>query len=240
MQKKFRQNLKAFTLLEVLIATAIFAVVMVMTSGIVAQSSGFQTKINVQKDAGEQTRWMADLISNDVRSAGKNLVIQVTSGAFATYPSGVALFKCDKRPPLDKCTAVFDTSPTNPPTDIAAYSGNTLVVRDKTSGAWIYYFDTRTKKAYRGQTSSSAVLMTQIILNIAVDRNKLFDDSKFAPILSFGGFSPTSPSATGTIKQQSYVLFNIDVKTKNFGSLSPAKRAETSIRSMVTSRNYNN
>ena len=208
-----------------------------MTSGIVAQSSGFQTKIKVQKETAEQTRQFSDMVSNDVRSAGKNLTVQTASGN-CTYPSGIALFNCVGAPTTG-CTAVFNTVPTNSPTDSATYSGNTLVFNAKNSGTWVYYSDASGQQVYYGAESGSNILSNQVFSTIKTASNKLFDDSKFAAILKFGGFSP-STADTQVNKQQSFVLFNIEVQTSNFSTLPPSQRADTTIRSMVTSRNYNN
>jgi len=60
---------KGFSLFEILVAGAIFAMVMVIATGVIAQMSGYNKKIRVSKMVSEETRKLAEQISADVRSA---------------------------------------------------------------------------------------------------------------------------------------------------------------------------
>lgn len=65
------RNQKGFTLMEVLVATAIFAVIMVIVTATVAQTSSYRTKLKAMRETSEETRRLADMITRDVRSANK-------------------------------------------------------------------------------------------------------------------------------------------------------------------------
>lgn len=62
------KKIKAFTLIEVLLATAIFATILVMTTAVVGQSSTYRTKLIEERKAGEAVRAAADMLSTDLRA----------------------------------------------------------------------------------------------------------------------------------------------------------------------------
>jgi len=67
MKCNFKQ--KGFTLIEILVATTIFALVMVITTGVVSRSSAFNSKLRVQRQIQEEILRIADMITRDIRSA---------------------------------------------------------------------------------------------------------------------------------------------------------------------------
>jgi prepilin-type N-terminal cleavage/methylation domain-containing protein len=117
----YPQTKKAFTLLEILIATTLFSVIMIMTTGIIGQSAGFRSKLQVMREASSASRKLADQITRDVREAhysGKVLYGPGSNGTTeATYPRGIALFACSE-------TSSFSCLPKNYKIPPAADTGD--------------------------------------------------------------------------------------------------------------------
>lgn len=92
-----------FTLIEILIGTLIFAAVMVMTTGAVGQSVGYQSKVRAIRQTSAESRRLAEMISRDVREARGDFTVAYTDSTGsqkAEYDSGLALFNCS----ATKCT----------------------------------------------------------------------------------------------------------------------------------------
>jgi prepilin-type N-terminal cleavage/methylation domain-containing protein len=92
-QNKKKNTNPGFTLLEILIATGIFAIVMVITVGIVSQSAGFQSKIRAQRQTYEEVRRLSDQISQDIRSASVPGTVIAELNPDPSKPVPIAKFK---------------------------------------------------------------------------------------------------------------------------------------------------
>ena len=126
---------KAFTLLEILIATAIFSSVMVLTSGIISQSSGSQTKLKANREVSEESRHLADLISRDIRTAEGSFTAKIhnTDTNYYEFRNGIALFSCATTVNWT-CEQVYtnfvttDSGPSNINNDPTEYHANAMLI----------------------------------------------------------------------------------------------------------------
>ena len=66
--------------------------------------------------------------------------------------------------------------------------------------------------------------------------NKISSDNQEIKDFGFAGF--TASSVPSSPNQQSYVIYIVNARTKNFDSMLPSQRAATYLRTMVTVRNY--
>ena len=64
---------KGFTLIEILVSTAMFAVLMVMTTSIIIQSVGYQSKLRAIRAASQESRRIADMLTRDIHSANRKI-----------------------------------------------------------------------------------------------------------------------------------------------------------------------
>lgn len=255
-----RSKMKGFTLLEVLIATVIFVIVMVITSGIISQSVDFQSKIKVTRDVTEEGSRLSDYLSRDLRSAGVPFKASLTSSGATTieFKNGVALLRCSA---VSVCVFADNVTPTNISSDpINAYTANVVIISSKDSdGNHIFKFfyspSGSGKVSYLTSSESALSAMTMYFYyngvlhlqssvgsaNFLLDRvtalaaNQISGD-KLETRIGFSGY--TNSDATGAKNYQSYITYYVYSRSKNFGSLRPAQRAETSIRSMITMRSY--
>jgi prepilin-type N-terminal cleavage/methylation domain-containing protein len=222
---------RGFTLLEVLIASMIFAAVMLITTGIVAQSSSYRSKLKAQREVNEETRKLADMITRDVRSANYSVAVRTGSildPGFTTphhYKNGIVLYSYN-----GSYADIVDN--VSPNTETA----NLLEIFTKDNNVRVYksYLDVAdgiNKVQYITGTYVPETHLVNVVSNVQI--NNGINDLK----IDFSGFAPedTSPN-----KQQPYVQFTITSKTKNYSTLPNSERATATIRSVVTSRSYNN
>lgn len=157
----------AFTLIEILIGTMIFAVVMVITTGVVGQSVGYQSKIRAIRQTSQESRRIAEMITNDVREANGEFSIQYTdtaTGAPKTveYDSGLALFGCTESncsvltestngSNADYVTAI-DVVPLS-----AAKSVNTIVVKSENKIKVYVFYRNRAQAIYYHEYDPNAM-----------------------------------------------------------------------------------
>ena len=131
---------KAFTLLEILIATSIFALIMIITTGVIVQSAGFRSKLKVMRSSTGLVRQLADRISKDIqeKKAPVTIIYGIDTGLeSAIYDQGAALFNCDDSGLIKKCEKRhFDSGTTDseksmtllPDSDFGNLTANVLIL----------------------------------------------------------------------------------------------------------------
>lgn len=247
MQRKTSQinRLKAFTLLELLIAASIFAIIMLLIVGILARTSLYQSKISAMRSVSEETRRLADQITRDVRAANGLVTIKVNStdtAPFPTYKNGIALFDCTSpTPPTSPtCSRKDYSTPFSTSTgffaDPTIINANTLVL--VSNGQYQIY-----RYYIRSGITSKIYYKTGAVVNpltlggaggIVEGLSEVISNNE--TIINFAGFGPVD--ATTTVRQP-YVEFYITSQTLGYAPANPGSGYKTELRSMVTGRSYN-
>lgn len=251
-------KLKAFTLMEILIAASIFAAVMIITTGVLAQSSSSRGKIKAQRDVAEETKKLADLITRNVRESNYPGKVELCTASPCSAPLAVKDFKnglaiiyignfvSNTNNPIggfrNNITPhngyVVDDSYTN--------QGQVLITTDKNKykviyakvAGGVYYKDfNRIDSSGNVLTLSNANIGTVTGYTTRFPENAISNISNIVTNMYFSGFAPDS---TSTTKLQPYVQFFIGSKTNNYDTLPPNSRAESVIRSSVTARSFSN
>lgn len=217
MTKSYPKKLKGFTLLEILIGTAIFATVMVITTGVVSNSAGFQTKLRTIREISNEGQQIADQISQSVRE---------TNGDFSlgnlTYQQGIALYNCSSGSAVPIISTVLLTDAVKP---------DTLVTFSKNKGKYqIYGF--RDDKIVYEETNGFTNVCDEVTSMMSSVSGSVISNSNYSYSLSFAGFAPDST----VTDQKAYLTFNILVSSKNYDALLPNERAKIEIKSSVVSR----
>ena len=233
---------KAFSLLEILISSTIFALIMIMTTATIAQSSSYKNKLRAQREVSEDSRRLADQITRDVRNSTEKATIQIGSTT-KTFKNGLALLNCH----TGSCSFVNDTSLSN---DIDygnffsspfsfSYNANVLVATTK-DGYRVYMTvknSINSSGVYYKLFSGTSKLTSNDIVSMNVPNQ--ITSANNETVVNFGGFAPNDALALGS-SQQPFIQFYITSRTKDFDNLSTSERALTQIKSSVTSRSYNN
>ena len=181
------------------------------------------------REVTETARRVTNQISEDIRSA--NVGGSVNS---VGYKNGLALFSCN----LVSCSPADNKASG----DVNANTNtNTLVIFNKDSSgnikSKIYYSNHVQGYLYYFEAGSS---VDNLFSTISLPTNIIAGNSTVADIyavnmsanVSFCGFAPDD---SVEIKQQPYISFTTDVKTRNN---SPQQIAGTTLQTTVTSRSY--
>jgi prepilin-type N-terminal cleavage/methylation domain-containing protein len=232
---------KGFTLLEVLIASSMFAVVMLMTTATIAGSSSFQSKLKAMRETSEETRRLADMITRDVRSASQPT--SYTLGTDFNFKNGLAFLKWS-----GGWQSIYKDAPSGPATNDA----NVLIVASKDN--FIVYGSGQNSSGqnvlcygkisysdlalYAGGAGKNAFISNVGGCYYSASSHPEFVISNTDVTVNFGGYLPDDNVAANFF--QPYVQFIVTARTNNYAKLDNNSRAQAVIRSTVTSRSYNN
>lgn len=250
---------KGFTLIEVLIATAIFAVVMIMTTAVVSQSVGFQSKIRAVRQSSQESRKLADLISRDIRSAKGSFKIAFNTGTgpnqSVEFKNGMGVFGCIYG---GGCKNYDDfLSGTSPANALVIADGKKLkiywFVRVNAKAVYYYEYDLTDLDTATGlvkQSDGSQLRLDQIVAQSSADaggdptKNLIagsassVDNPQTPDIKTVVNFTRFyCPAMTTPETQQNFIGLNIRSEV-GIASSKPTDHAISSINTLVTTRSY--
>jgi|GEM_PF-1629979 len=211
---------KGFTFLEILIASSIFTVIMVITFGVLGQSAGYQAKLKAQHSVVSDAQNVAEMITRETKKARETGAVKTNNQTIDF--EGILILNCESY------NCQLPTTETE--------KVNTLILSQADS--YKIYFATKVDQdsgiyyANIAKTNDK-VLEESDIFNIINTSNLLSKADNWAKV-DFWGVSKIADSS----KEQSFVGFLVNIKTKSYDNLGPDRRAKISIRSLVTARNY--
>lgn len=242
---------KGFTLLEILIATVIFAAVMTITTGVVAQSAGFQMKLREVRRVSEETRRINDLLITNIKNAGAEGIVTADQDKVETtktFMKGLVLFDCFAESGNDYCEFRHFTSddPLDVGLDPSSYSrvsdvdskANTLVIFYKSNELTKYkiyqnYSMGGVNALFVLEGTGNSINLPDLLLSIRQTSNKISGKDDFSA--KFGGYCPEKSS---TLNLQPFVFLSLKSESgKNLADQN--QKATASLRSAVTARSYN-
>lgn len=224
----------AFTLIEILVAVAVFATALVIVTGIFSSILGNQSSVATQTAVNKDAERIIRQISDDVVNAiGIGLVTQNNSTALNPLfkPKGILFLDNFNKPeePVTGCqlVPVNDFSNTH-------CNFNGIVLFSK-SGLKIYRFNPSTKTVDYSATDSTT-------LKIGAD-GKISSDYKFQKLnndnievlsTGFRGIGCYNDSCN----LAPFVKINFTTQTKDYATKSARKRARLQLQTMVAGRSY--
>jgi len=226
---------KGFTLLEVLIATSMFVIVLVITIGTVGFGAGFQGRINQQKRVTDETRKLSDMITRDVQAARGEISVGQGTDVY-NFKSGLAEFAC-----IESCLLKNDrVAQADLSGDALNQPANALVIASENSYK-IYLSEgnkDKTPAIYYNEIKrtdiSNNVLYSNEIMSVRSEKY-LISSSKVDTTIAFGGLCASDNISP---RQQSFVQYYVLSQTKNYSDVAVQNRARAEIRSTATSRSY--
>lgn len=257
---------KGFTLLEILIASTIFAVVMILTTAIVSQGGSYFSKLRAQKAVSEDTRRLADLVARDFREARGAMKIAYNDGAgdkTVDYKKGIGFFACDYD--TSRCVPVYAKLSSE------VSSANTIVLAtaDKLKVYWFvgnyaratYYYEFPISQLNQStgqidigpfdhRSLNNIVNQSSLVLGGDAEKGLVSGSAASAVAYRDSGSAMNTreiktaldfisfycSNATANVVDQTFLMFNISSEVGLPSEIT--SYATTSIRTMVTSRDY--
>lgn len=219
-------------MLEVLIATSLFVIVMVFTLGTVGQNVSFQSKLRTEKEVSVESRKFVDLISRDIKESNVSAKIDIGSGT-AEFKDGLAMLDCNTG-----CILKYNFVPSTPDfNDRSDRNANVLIVA-KNEKYKIYSADYNKKIVYFAEIPFLSLrdntLTLSEIIKTSKEENRI-SSKRAETLLLFAGFCPEKSSS---VKIKPYVQLQVESKTVNYDTLQVRNRAQSIIRTLITSRKY--
>ena len=246
-----KTNRKAFTLMEILIAASIFAIVMVIATGVLGQSSSFRGKIQAMRDTSEDAKKISDMITRDARGAGYPARLTLTLAGVPTsfdFKSGIIMIEKNATGDVNSLACYGTPCLNSYPSytlGIGTSGGAVLILADKDNYK-IYHYN-YANPAYPPSFSMYYKTIPRLNASGAVIALTTSDftapDSTFTKInsdntdirFSANGFAPDD---TSTTKQQPFIRFSLTAETKGYTSKPKNSRAQITIQSAVTARSF--
>ncbi|MEK7096352.1 MAG: type II secretion system protein [Patescibacteria group bacterium] len=229
---------KGFTLIEILIATTIFATVMLIAVAIISSSVDYRTKLRELRRTSEDTTKIADIITQDIREAKGNTKGVTVAGS--VFTKGVVTLLCDP----GSCTLENDGSANiKAANTLITFSENSYSITTGFEG--IAYYK-KENVALAGVSTAAGVLAlwrNTVGFNQTSSRTQLNiinqngDVQDFETTIAFNGFAGSTGFETSKY-QQHFIRFLVYSETKDYDQKLPGGRAKAQIKSSVALRNY--
>lgn len=261
-------KLKAFTLIEILIASTIFAGILILTAATLAQSGVYQSRLTAMREASEESRKMADLLTREIRSANSPFTM-LLHGTNYSFKNGVAILDC-RWPDTGGvyCNPVNNNVPSstlNLDSPFVSINAEFIVISTKESYK-IYaaetlelfhpsviteipfgvYYKEFPKSSYPTISETDIAGLIDPDGNNIISKKKLQSDGTYQGAydtrINFGGFCPDDDYIKNnpTKNQQPYVQFYLVSRSKYYNDQARNSRYQSMIRTAVTLRSYNN
>lgn len=237
---------EAFTLIEILIATAIFATVMIIVVATFTWAVGYNSRLRETRRVGQEARGAMGQLTRDIRLA--NGSGKVTIGSTTTDIGEITLFLCGTTS-NSSCVPVFqdvagryknDLTATTDPSGTPILSDAVLILKQNTNEAVLY----RSIKTSGNNYKLTMTVKTDITNFNNLNISTSFPSSAITNLqpdgmsmqVYFGGYCGTKLSR----KQQPYAEIYMIGQTYDYDKLQPNARSKFHLRTTIESRDYNN
>ena len=224
-----------FTLLEVLIATSLFVIVLVITIGTVGFGAGFQGRIALQRRVSDETRRVSDLNTRDVRAVNGTFKF-VEGNKTYTFTGWLAEFYC-----IENCSLKNQLVPSKELTGVNSLeAANALIVSTKDSYK-IYLSEGNKNKTpgiyYKEIVKDNTAETTFNSIDVIAIRKpeNLITRENFESSVKFGGLAQATEA---TNKQQSFIQYLLLSRSKDYDTAKVQEKAKSEFRTTVTSISY--
>jgi len=227
------KKLKGFTLIEILVAIAIFSFAVIISSGIFANVIGNQSLVFTNSKVNHEGQRILRQISDDVVNATVKGSVKINGNTDQSIKPNGILFLTEE----NAIAATPENCISNSRESCNFYG----LVLFSESGIKIYRFNKISRTIEYGLNSSDPT-STELILDNGVPA-KLASNYVFSTLnnndveivsSNFSGISCVSSSCS----QSPFVKINFITQTKNYENRAARHRAKIELRTMVSSRSY--
>ncbi len=224
---------KGFTLIEVLIAATIFAMIMVMVVGIFSWASSYNSKLREMRKMNQDGRKIVNMISDDIRQANGSVSIVL---GFSTVSIGeLAVLNCAN---LNSCTvdsSYLSDIDNNIDLESAPYNNGLLIINNKDDKA-VFYLEYNNNVIRSEKTIAELNLGFYEITPLPVDAEDYYINNNGVDVkLGFAGYTPLIDGR----EAQPCVKIKMLAETEDYDNVHKTFRANLNLETTVSSREYN-
>ncbi len=244
---------RGFTLLEILIASSMFVVVLLMTMSVISWASSYNSKLAEVRKTTLAGRKIIEMISSDIRQANGSTNIV---GIGDSFESGeVVILKNIGEKNIEgklEATNSFDSyeikdfysAPSAPENDYGMT--NVLIIINKSDKKIIFYRGLEAKKSdleyYKDVIRYEIAYAELIDLSSAdnrfkINQSQIINEKGTDITLLFTGFTPRYNNIER--KYQPYVTIKLTAETENYSALPAQFKSKINIQTSVETRSYN-
>ena len=235
---------KGFTLIEILIATAIFATVMIIVVATFSWAAGYNNRLKETRRVGQEVRSAMDQLTSNIRLA--NGAGKVTIGT-ATYDVGeITLMLCTTSS-NSSCSIVYQNQAGRYKNDLAAttnpegtnpISNAILILKANSKEAILYRSVLVSNNNYKLTMAAKGSISNFNNLSLTGDflasETTSLQPSEMSMQVYFGGYCGTKLART----QQPYAEIYMIGKTLNYDKLQPIARSRFHLKTTIETRDY--
>lgn len=234
---------RGFTLIEILVATAIFATVMIIVVATFSWAAGYNNRLKETRRVGQEVRSAMDDMTKNIRLANGSGKLILSS---STADIGeITLLNCSKTA-TSTCVLVGQNNPIRykndltsaDPSNDAPVSNAILILQQNNKKAILYRQIPTSGVNYELSRAEQDVASWPASINLITINSQavsLHPEDKMSMQLWSGGYGSTKASKN----QQSYAEIYLIGKTFDYDKLQPNLRSRFHLRTMIETRDYN-
>jgi len=230
MKNDYQKN--GFTLIEVLIASTIFAMVMVIVASTLSWASTYNLKLNEMRIVGQDARKIMNMISDDIRQANGSASIKID---FTDENIGeLAIINCSN-PAFCSLRKNYQSN-ILPDIDLNLNYNNALLITDLRDEKAILYYE-YDNNIVRNELSLSDIASDfyNIIPSLSAIEDYYINSQGADVTLGFAGHT----SLIHNRENQPFINIKLLAETEEYDNLTSSYRSKIELQTMITSREYN-
>lgn len=255
----------AFTLLEILMASTIFAIALMITMSTISWASAYNNRLTEMRKVSLTGRKIMEMISDDVRKANGSVTVSGLGDVFTTGELAIlcnegttdrfgelqhtynlesyrlCAFKVSNLPSNAQMSSMY---PIHNTTESSKYS-NVLMIINENDNKVIFYRgleDENNESEHFGDIIryelpyATTIDLSEEDINTSIKHEQIINENGVDTFVYFGGFTPKYDDQNR--KSQPFVKMDIQSKTENYDILTAQYKSKIDLTTTVETRSY--
>lgn len=250
---KIKLSKKAFTLIEILIATAIFALVMIIVVAIFSWAAGYNNRLKETRRVGQEVRTAMDDLTKNIRLANGSGKLTLSSTLIDQSIGEITFLRCSgtvnslnsscvtRMGSVTPFRYMNNITATNTDPTGSAINSNAILILNKDQGKAILYRTVAVSATnYQIRKAEKQIADWNTVIDFTIANDDLTQAVSLNPDSTsiriwFGGYGADKKSRN----QQPYSEIYIIGETKDYDRAQPTMRSRFHLRTLIESRDYN-